>query len=87
MIVKEMPLILNNGICALCVIARANTIGLYGETGRFPNIIEAILNSISYWYRLHTLFKFKPITKSLFGNSTNSRAGTIAPYLLVLYIY
>ena len=36
----------------LCVSKKAPTIGIYGETGRYPLVLEAVTNAVKFWCRL-----------------------------------
>ena len=40
---------------ALGVSKKAPTVGIYGETGRYPIAIEAVVNAAKYWHRLQTM--------------------------------
>jgi len=40
---------------ALGVSKRAPNIGIYGEIGRFPLAIEAVLNSVKFWHRVQNM--------------------------------
>lgn len=49
---------------ALGVSRKAPTIGIYGETGRYPLAIEAIVNTVKYWHRIKNLKKSTLVYKA-----------------------
>ena len=49
---------------ALGVSRKAPIIEIYGETGRFPLAIEAIVNAAKYWYRLQDMKNTTPVYKA-----------------------
>lgn len=51
----------------LSVSKKAPNIGIYGETGRFPLAIDAVVSSIKYWLRIENLEG----TQSLISNAYN----------------
>ena len=64
---------------------KAPNIGIYGETGRYPLAIVAILNTIKYWHRLQNIHGWTLIHQAFNEmkhlNLENSWYGTVQSLL------
>ena len=61
---------------ALCVSKKAPNIGIYGETGRYPLAIDAMINSIKYWSRLNALDN-EQLLKKAFNESKRDHQNSL----------